>query len=160
MDTQRKSLKNVLFSLRTACIIIGIAELFLYPLQASAFMYVIPAKRYVVLRVGAASGFVVAVNSIVGAVKRNVNYLGLCILFNVICVLAVPILYYVFVVYNDPGSSLEETGFLIHKAFIFMLIMIQIAFTYVIYRLICEIRDVEHGRIHAPVYAVPESQSF
>lgn len=163
MDEQGKSYRNrcCCFSLRTGCILIGIAEIFLIPAQLMSLFSNVNIKIYFdidrgsgiyFLRVAILIGLIVALPLIYGAFRRNRFYLWPCVSFNAVAVFVVLFVYYVIEI-REAQSPVEIDVVRIYTALLYMFTTIQALLMLVVYRYIRKLHEDEYNSVVAPAGA-------
>lgn len=127
-------------SLRAGCITIGIAELLLIPSQTVFFINMVQIPVIRLFYIGILVGVCVAAPLIYGAIKQSRFFLWPSILFNIVCVFAVPLIYCGIEIRNT-RDPLGNASIWIYTSLLIQITMLQAFFALMLCRYSCQLRE-------------------
>lgn len=132
-------------SLRTGCITIGIVQLLVVPMYSVFFINMIHIPFSCLFYSGLVIGVIVAAPLIYGAVKQIHCFLWPSVLFNVVCVFAMPAIYYGIEIRNT-RDPLGNASIWIYTALLITMTAVEALFTFAICCYICELRQQQNRK--------------
>lgn len=147
-------------SLRTGCILVGVLQLLVIPVQSVFFLNLVPIPPICLLYSAIFIAVTVAVPVIYGAIKQNRFFLLPSVVFNIVSVFAVPLIYCGIEIRNT-RDPLGNASIWIYTALLIIVTATQALLTLVLCRYISELREQDECKHrYNKVGARAESNKF
>lgn len=127
-------------SLRTGCILVGVLQILVIPVQSVFFLNMVPFPAIHLLYTGIAVAVTAAAPVIYGAIRQNRFFLWPSVVFNILSVFAVPLIYCGIEIRNT-RDPLGNASIWIYTALLILITATQALLTLVLCRYISELRE-------------------